>query len=102
MRALGRGNLPETLVVNGFTWRLTRTHKHDFWAVTGFYENDRGERAVLKMGRTEPFGGVALEWVGRWLCRREVHFYTRLSDLPNVPPVLTRVGPTGFLHAFAP
>jgi hypothetical protein len=102
MRALGKRNLPETLDLNGETWRLARTHKHDFWAVTGFYENDRGERAVLKMGRTEPFCGVPLEFIGRWLCRRELRFYARLSDLPAVPAVLGRVGPTGFLHAFAP
>ena len=102
MRALGKKNLPETLELNGVVWRLLRTHKHDFWAVTGFYQNDRGERAVLKMGRTEPFCGVPLEFMGRWLCRRELRFYSRLSDLPNVPAVLGRVGVTGFVHAFAP
>jgi hypothetical protein len=57
MRALGRKNLPETITLDGVTWRHTRTHKHDFWAVTGFYDNERGERAVLKMGRTEPSPG---------------------------------------------
>lgn len=102
MRALGKKNLPETIDIDGIAWRLVRTHKHDFWAVTGFYENDRGERAVLKMGRTEPFAGVPFEWAGRYLCRREIRFYTRLSDLPNVPPIIARVGSTGFLHAFAP
>jgi hypothetical protein len=101
MRALGRGNLPETIELNGVTWRHERTHKHDFWAVTGFYLNDRGERAVLKMGRTEPFAGFSLEFVGRWLCRREMRFYEALADLPNVPAVLGRVGTTGFLHAYA-
>ena len=102
MRALGRGNLPETIELNGVAWRHERTHKHDFWAVTGFYVNDRGERAVLKMGRTEPFAGLSLEFVGRWLCRREMRFYEALADLPNVPAVLGRVGTTGFLHAYAP
>jgi RIO-like serine/threonine protein kinase len=102
MRALGRRNLPETLALNGVTWSLVRTHKHDFWAVTGFYENAAGERAVLKMGRTEPFCGFPMEFIGRWLCRRELRFYQRLSDLPSVPPVLGRVGETGFVHAFAP
>src|SRR5687768_11825910 len=101
MRALGKKNLPETITLNGVEWRHVRTHKHDFWAVTGFYENDRGERAVLKMGRTEPFASVDLAWVGRWLCRREMRFYDRLRDLPNVPAVLGRVGTTGFVHAYA-
>jgi hypothetical protein len=101
MRALGRGNLPETIELNGVCWRHERTHKHDFWAVTGFYRTDAGERAVLKMGRTEPFAGISLEFIGRWLCRREMRFYTALGDLPNVPAVLGRVGRTGFLHAYA-
>lgn len=100
MRALGARNLPETLLLDGVPWTLARTHKHDFWAVTGFYQSPAGELAVLKMGRTEPFGGVPLQWIGRYLCRREVRFYNALSDLPNVPRVLGRVGPTGFLHAY--
>jgi RIO-like serine/threonine protein kinase len=102
MRALGRRNLPETLSIDGVMWRLTRTHKHDFWAVTGFYQNDNGGRAVLKMGRTETFAGLPLEWVGRWLCRREMRFYNALAGLVNVPPVLGRVGTTGFVHEFVP
>jgi hypothetical protein len=102
MRALGKKSLPETLDLDGVHWKLIRTHKHDFWAVTGFYENDAGTRAVLKMGRVEPFCGVPMEFIGRWLCRRELRFYSRLADLPNVPAILGRVGATGFLHEFAP
>jgi hypothetical protein len=102
MRALGRKNLPETIFLNGVTWRHQRTHKHDFWAATGFYKDDRGERAVLKMGRIEPYCGMSLAWVGRWLCRREMRFYNALSDLPNVPRILGRVGETGFLHEYVP
>src|SRR5690349_21645940 len=102
MRALGSKNLPETILLDGRRWTLTRTHKHDFWAVTGFYESATGERAVLKMGQTEPFAGVPLAWVGRYLCRREVRFYQALSDLPNVPKILGRIGTTGFLHEYVP
>ncbi|MEA2709919.1 MAG: hypothetical protein QOF78_2520 [Phycisphaerales bacterium] len=101
MRALGRKNLPETITLaDGVTWQHTRTHKHDFWAVTGFYENDRGDRAVLKMGRTEPFMGFGLEIIGRFLCRREMRFYNALAALPNVPRIIGAVGTTGFLHAY--
>src|SRR5688500_16715447 len=101
MRALGRKNLPETMTLaDGSTWRHTRTHKHDFWAVTGFYESDRGECAVLKMGRTEPFMGFGLEFIGRFLCRREMRFYNALRELPNIPPIIGTIGTTGFLHAF--
>src|SRR5215207_6177742 len=52
------------------------------------------------MGRTEPFAGLPLELIGRFLCRRELRFYNALAELANVPPVLGVVGPTGFLHAF--
>ncbi len=101
MRALGRKNLPETLSIDDVPWELVRTHKHDFWAVTGFYQNAAGELAVLKMGRTEPFCGMSMEWTGRFLCRREMRFYEKLADLPNVPQVMGRVGTTGFVHEYA-
>jgi len=100
LRALGRKGLPASFVLGGVTWRLVRTVKHDFWAATGFYANAAGRKAVLKMGRTTDYAGVPLEWIGRWLCQREVRFYDKLSDLPNVPPVLGTVGTTGFVHAY--
>jgi RIO-like serine/threonine protein kinase len=100
MRALGRRDLPATIVAGGVVYRHERTHKHDFWAATGFYVSDAGHRVVLKMSRTEDFAGFPLAWVGRWLCRREMRFYNKLSDLPNVPPVLGTVGQTGFVHAY--
>jgi serine/threonine protein kinase len=31
-----------------------------------------------------------------------MRFYRALSDLPNVPPLIGKVGETGFAHAFAP
>jgi len=102
MRAIGRRGLPESISVAGSTFSLARTVKHDFWAATGFYDDPVGRRVVLKMSRTEPFVGVPLEWLGRWLCGREVRFYAALSDLPNVPPVLGRIGATGFVHAYVP
>jgi hypothetical protein len=101
MRALGKHDLPATIDVGGVTYRHQRTHKHDFWAVTGFYASESGQRAVLKMSRTTDFAGLPLEWIGRWLCRREMRFYQRLSDLPNVPSLLGTVGATGFVHAYA-
>ena len=100
MHALGRDGLPAQFEISGTTWRLTTEVKHDFFAATGFYQNDAGQTAVLKMSRTIPFAGLPLKWLGRWLCRREVRFYNRLADLPNVPKVLGMVGETGFVHDF--
>lgn len=102
LRALGKKNLPEQIDLPGGSYQLLRTIKHDFWAVTGFYQDASGRRVVLKMGRTEEFAGLPLEWIGRWLCRREVRFYEKLADLPEVPRVLGRVGTTGFVHDYVP
>jgi hypothetical protein len=100
LRALGRKGMPESFVINGVSYRLTRTVKHDFWAATGFYEDPKGRKVVLKMGRVEDFAGIPLDWIGAWLCKREVRFYQKLSDLPNVPAVVGRVGKTGFVHDY--
>jgi hypothetical protein len=100
MRALGKRDLPPAIALGGSTYRHEITVKHDFWAVTGFYLSDNGERVVLKMSRMEDFAGIPLLWIGKWLCAREMRFYTKLGDLPNVPPLLGTVGQTGFVHAY--
>jgi hypothetical protein len=102
MRALGRAGLPREFSLDRITYRLQRTIKHDFFAATAFYVDDSGHTVVLKISRTTDFAGVPLAWVGRWLCRREMRFYNKLADLPNVPNVLGTVGPTGFVHDFVP
>jgi hypothetical protein len=102
MRALGKAGLPREFTLNGTTYFLTRTVKHDFFAATAFYRDGTGNTVVLKGSRTGDFAGVPLLWLGRWLCRREMRFYAKLADVPNVPRVLGTVGPTGFVHAFVP
>jgi len=100
MRALGKSEPPEAFTLGGKTYRHTRTIKHDFFAATAFYTADSGPRVVLKLARTVDFAGVPLAWLGRWLCRREMRFYAKLADLPNVPALLGRVGESGFVHAY--
>jgi hypothetical protein len=100
MRALGRDDLPSRLAVSGRTLRRLATAKHDFWAATGFYEDDSGGRAVLKAYRTTRFAGAPLGWLGRWQCAREVAFYRHLAGLSGVPMLLDRVGETAYLRAF--
>jgi hypothetical protein len=100
MRALGRCGLPESFEINGNTYRLTKSVKHDFFAATGFYADGAGKKAVLKMGRTACFLKLPMRWVGRFLCRREIRFYKKLQDLPNVPRLLGTVGDTGFVHEY--
>jgi hypothetical protein len=100
MRALGRENLPARLEFSGRTLRWLATVKHDFWAATGFYEDDAGDRAVLKIYRTTRFAGAPLRWLGRWQCGREVAFYRHLTGLACVPALLDRISDTAYLRRF--
>src|SRR5205809_7631292 len=86
MRALGERDLPESFDIGGTTYRREREIKHDFFAATGFYQTEREprERVVLKMSRSADFCGLPLIWLGRWLCRREMRFYRKLADVPNI------------------
>lgn len=102
LRALGREDLPERFELDGLVYRRMVTVKHDFYAVTGFYEDDSGKRVVLKIGRVIPFHGVELKWLGRWLRDKEVRCYRELGDLPAVPKLVGLLGPTGFVHEYVP
>lgn len=103
MRAMGKSDPPETLAIDGLTWRRTKIVKHDFFAATAFYHQPQtNRRAVLKISRSLDFAGVPLAWLGRWLCRRELRFYRALADLPNIPAILATVGQTGFVHDYVP
>ncbi len=101
LHALGKKALPERIFVDNRWFKVTTFIKHDFFAATGFYQcESTGQKAVLKISRTEPFLGLPNRWIGRLICNREMKFYHRLRDLPNVPPVIGRVGDTGFLHGY--
>ena len=102
LRALGRSDLPATLSLSGVEYQHVATIKHDFFAATGFYDDSKGRRVVLKVGRVVECAGVPLKWIGKWLCRREIRFYSRLCDLPFVPAVLGTWGETGFIHEYVP
>ena len=100
MRALGRSGLPQSIEVEGIRYELARSVKHDFIAATGFYRDASGKQVVLKIGRTARMFGLPMGWVGWLSCRRELRFYRKLRDLPNVPRVLGTYGRTGFIHEF--
>lgn len=102
LRALGRGTLPETLRLEDGRYVLLQTLKHDFYAATGLYESETGRRVVLKVGRTVACAGIPLKWLGRRLRDREVRFYRRLADIPNIPRLLAVMGDMGFVHEFVP
>ncbi len=87
-------------MIGGTEYQREKTIKHDFFAATGFYLSQSGQRVVLKVGRTIEFSGVPLLWLGKWLCDREVRFYKLCEGVPNVPAVIGRVGKTGFVHDY--
>ena len=83
MYALGRDGPPAQVIVSGRRYRLERIVKHDFWAATSFYlEEATGERAVIKLGRSQPLLGLPMRWAGRFLTHRECRFYQRLGGVP--------------------
>ena len=102
MRALGRHDLPVSLSIQGKIYRHVKTVKHDFYAATGFYDDEHGKRVVLKMGRTNDVLGFSGVFLGRFSRSRETRFYSKVTDIDNVPRVLGRVGVTGFVHEFVP
>jgi hypothetical protein len=99
-RALGRENLPESITLESQQYELLQTVKHDFCAATGFYQSSEGRKIVLKVSRTAPFLMIPLKWFGRHLRDREMRFYRKLEDLPNIPRLIGLVGETGFAHEF--
>lgn len=100
--ALPGGTLPTAVDCDGRRFERVATFKHDFFAATGLYRGPDAALAVLKVGRTNTLWGLPVTWLGRWLRDHECRLYAELQDLPGVPRLIGRVGPTGFLHAFVP
>ena len=101
-------DLPETIAWAGCTYRRDLVFKRDFYAAVGIYAadslgNESADRAILyKVYHADSFGPIPLGWLGRFLCRREVHFLRRLADVPGVPKLREQLGETGFIREFVP
>ncbi len=99
--ALPGAQLPARVEHGGVVYLLQHTYKHDFFAGTGRYRG--GDRdVVIKFNRVNDACGLPLDWIGRFLARREAELYQLTSDLPGVPEWLGRVGATGVMHAYVP
>ncbi len=85
-RALGRDEPPETVSVDGATFRLHTLLKHDSWAATAIYEAAPGEKIICKFNRMQSIFGLPMSWLGRRLASREAGFLRRLGDIELVPP----------------
>lgn len=84
-RALGADEPPVEIGIDGRGFTRIEIFKHDSWAATALYADDRGERVVCKFNRVQPALGVGLGWLGRRLALRERRALERLRDLPNIP-----------------
>ncbi len=84
-RALGAGEPPVEVSIDGRAFTRVEIFKHDSWAATAVYADDRGDRVVCKFNRAQPALGVGLGWLGRRLAVREMRALDRLRDLPNIP-----------------
>lgn len=98
--ACGTAGLPKIAFVAGRQWTLRRTYKHDFFAATGLYESldSLSECAVLKISRIQPFLGVPLGWIGRYLKNREYGLLRQLQSLDQVPQLVSEYGRNGFVY----
>jgi len=101
LRALGRRELPQQILLRDQAYGRVETLKHDFFAATGLYEGPTGKQ-VLKLGRQAELLGLPLAWLGRWLADREADIYQRLQDLEGIPTYAGRWGKNGLLHAYVP
>ena len=91
---------PARCRIGGADYRLVRVFKHDFYAATCLYERREAgggapARIVVKLGRTQPFCGIPLDWLGRAVRDREEAAYRVLAGIRGVPRWGGRIGPTG-------
>lgn len=84
LRALGRSEPPREVMLDGETFQLVDTLKHDSWAATAMYRSPT-RAAKCKFNRTQPIGPVPMRWLGRYLAARERWFIDRLAGIEGVP-----------------
>lgn len=84
LRALGRGEPPVRIEIDGRPYQRAEIFKHDSWAATALYRGP-GPAMVCKFNRQAPVGLIPLAWLGRWLARREAATLNDLADVDLVP-----------------
>lgn len=101
MYACGQAGLPEAFHCSGKLWTRDILFKHDFFACTGRYIcPETKEQVVLKFNRVQPFMGIPLSWIGRFLRNRELKVLRKLQGLERVPQLVCEFGKCGFIYRF--
>lgn len=80
-------------------YRLKRVFKHDFFAATCLYESTcpaETPSVVVKYARTQPFCGVPMRWLARWMREHEAAIYRSLEGLEGVPSYVGMIGEAGY------
>jgi hypothetical protein len=85
LRALGTGEPPRYVSVQGTRFEFAVALKHDSWAATAIYADDQGKRITCKFGRTQSVLGIPMSWLGRLLARRGAGFLRRLERIELLP-----------------
>lgn len=98
--ALNGKEMPDNVEANEQNWTRIKTFKHDFFAATGLYKNEKGEKAVLKIFRTHSYLYLPYQLLSILEARHETKIYKRLQDTGKVPKFLGRVGRCGILHEY--
>lgn len=99
IRALGRDDPPEQVVIGDQTYNRVSIFKHDFFAATALYQGQSG-KIVAKFGRRIGFIGLPMGWIGRSLVRHEARLYELVDGVPGIPRFTGRCGKNGFAHEF--
>lgn len=101
MYACGEAGLPKQIVCEGKPWQLDTVFKHDFFACTGRYRNEKtDEKIVLKISRLQPFLGIPCAWMGRFLRNREIGILRQLDDLDQTPQTIKSFGCNGLVYRY--
>jgi len=85
LRALGKKDPPETIVIDGEQFARRDVFKHDSWAATALYAGQSFD-AVCKFNRTHPVLIVPMSWLGRFLANRESFAYRELAGIEGIAP----------------
>jgi hypothetical protein len=108
MSTTGGAPLPRSITLGQGEYALSTVFKDDFFATTALYclrdgcDRALPQRVILKTGRSAPFFGLPLRWLGRLLASHELAVLGRLQDIRGIPKVLGRYDATSFLYEYIP